>query len=101
MPTYAYRCRVCGTEFEASHGFNDPVPECPECEAEDVERRITDAPTHARGILTHAGDGRRATAEELKAKWQEETPKLRRQLRDKLGDEAVKSVPTLNSGDDT
>ncbi|QPC81601.1 zinc ribbon domain-containing protein [Phototrophicus methaneseepsis] len=100
MPTYAYRCLECGTEFEATHSINDEPPECPYCESEDVERRITQAPTIAQGMLTHAGDGRKATKEELQAKWQEETPKLRKQLRDKLGEDAVKDLPSLNFGSD-
>ncbi len=96
MPVYDYRCDVCGYEFTARHRMNAPQPECPECEAEAVQRLITSAPTHAKGMLTHAGDGKRATQEELKSKWREETPKLRKKLRDKLGDDAVDSIPSLN-----
>ena len=98
MPTYAYRCRDCGSEYDATHGMNDAPPECPECESEDVERRITSAPTFAQGIMTHAGDSRRASKEELQAKWQEETPKLRKQVRDRLGEDAIKDVPSLDYG---
>ncbi|MCA9884687.1 MAG: zinc ribbon domain-containing protein [Anaerolineaceae bacterium] len=100
MPTYAYRCQECGYEFEATHSINDVPPECPECESEAVKKRITDAPTFAQGMLTHAGDGRKASKEELQAKWEEETPKLRKKLRDKLGDDAVKDLPNLNLGSD-
>lgn len=96
MPVYQYRCPQCNHEFETVHGINDEKPECPECEFEDVKRLIVDAPAHARGVLTHAGDGYRATREQLRAKWQEETPRLRKKMRDKLGEEAVKKIPTLN-----
>ncbi len=96
MPMYRYRCQECGTEFEEMHTFEQTVSECPECEAEDVKRLITTAPTIAKGVLTHAGDGRRASKEELQRKWSEETPKLRKKMRDKLGEDVVKQIPTLN-----
>ncbi|MCU0268403.1 MAG: FmdB family transcriptional regulator [Acidimicrobiales bacterium] len=32
MPTYEYRCRDCGHEFEAQQAFSDdPLTECPAC----------------------------------------------------------------------
>lgn len=96
MPVYVYRCKVCGYRFEEKHAVNAPLPDCPECEAEAVQRLITDAPTHAKGMLTHAGDSRKATKEQLREKWAEETPKLRKKLADKLGEEAVKDIPSLN-----
>jgi putative FmdB family regulatory protein len=102
MPVYRYRCQECGAEFEEQHRMNDVEPECPECFSEDVERLIMDAPLHAKGILAHAGDGKRASKEQLQDKWREETPKLRKKLRDKLGEDAIKDVPSLNMniGDD-
>jgi hypothetical protein len=37
------------------------------------------------------------TKDELRAKWAEETPKLRKKLVDKLGEETVnRNAPTLN-----
>jgi len=96
MPMYDYRCNECNLVFSELQNFDDPLPECPECESEDVKRLITTAPTFARGMLTHAGDGRNATKEELRRKWREETPKLRKKLRDKYGDKAVENVPSLN-----
>lgn len=96
MPTYAYRCNDCGYEFEETHAINADLPECPECESEAVQRRITGAPLHAKGMLTHAGDGKRATKDELERKWAEETPKLRKKLRDKFGEDAINKLPTLN-----
>jgi len=29
MPTYDFKCRVCGYEFEKTQGMNDPNPTCP------------------------------------------------------------------------
>lgn len=96
MPQYDYRCKTCGYEFSERHGINETADECPECESADVVRLITHAPTHAQGVLAHPGDGRRASAEQLRDKWREETPKLRKKLRDKLGEDAVKKFPNLN-----
>jgi len=32
MPTYQYRCRKCGHEFEEFHGIRDAKPrKCPKC----------------------------------------------------------------------
>ena len=32
MPTYEYRCKDCGHEFEAQQAFtDDPLTECPTC----------------------------------------------------------------------
>jgi len=95
MPRYNYRCTNCDHYFEAQHGFNDPEPVCPLC-ASEVRKAIDSAPTFAQGALTHAGDGFRASKEQLRDKWREETPKLRKKMRDKLGDEAVNNIPTLN-----
>lgn len=97
MPLYDYRCESCGQPFTARHGFNDPAPACPACRHVEVKRIITSAPAVARGLLTLAGDSRGATKEQLQDKWAEETPKLRRKLVDKLGEDMVnRNAPTLN-----
>jgi putative FmdB family regulatory protein len=96
MPLYDFKCPACDHRFEARTGFHDPAPVCPNCDHAETKRLITSAPTFARGMLAHAGDGRKASKEQLQDKWREETPKLRKQLRDKLGDDAVKKMPSLN-----
>jgi putative FmdB family regulatory protein len=99
MPVYDYRCKTCGHEFTETHPIEAPLPDCPECESVEVQRLITSAPTIARGILTPAGTSRKSSKEELKAKWREETPKLREELAKKLGEEAIKDIPSLNMPD--
>jgi putative FmdB family regulatory protein len=96
MPVYRYRCEECQHEFEELHAMDADAPDCPECDADAVKRLIVTAPAIAKGVLTHAGNGKRASKEELQDKWREETPKLRRKLRDKFGDDAVSQIPTLN-----
>ncbi|RMG86084.1 MAG: zinc ribbon domain-containing protein [Chloroflexi bacterium] len=100
MPRYDYRCPKCEHQFEAEHSIHEEKPSCPACGHADVTRIITSAPTFARGMLTPAGTSRRSSKEELRNKWAEETPKLRKKLRDKLGEEAVKSIPSLNANYD-
>lgn len=97
MPVYDYRCESCGQPFQARHSFNESASACPSCGADDIHRIITSAPTIARDILTLAGSSRGATKEELRSKWAEETPKLRKKLVDKLGEDVVnRNAPTLN-----
>jgi putative FmdB family regulatory protein len=98
MPLYDYKCANCETVFEARHGFNDSAPACPNCGHIEVQRVILTAPRVAQGMLAHPGDGKSATKEQLQDKWAEETPKLRKKLADKLGEDAVRSIPSLNTG---
>jgi putative FmdB family regulatory protein len=100
MPLYDYQCENCNHLFEARHRFNDPAPNCPNCDGTEVSKRITTAPSISRGILTPAGSSRGSSKEELKNKWAEETPKLRKKLEDKLGKDVVKkNAPTLYNND--
>ncbi|GAB4315979.1 MAG: hypothetical protein Kow00117_07830 [Phototrophicales bacterium] len=96
MPLYDYKCPACEHRFEARHSMNVDAPACPACGHTPVARVITSAPSVAGGMLTHAGDGRRASKEQLQSKWAEETPKLRKKLVDKLGESTVrKNAPHL------
>lgn len=97
MPLYDYKCPTCGHQFEARHSFSAPAPACPNCQTAEVQRLITTAPRIAKGLMAHPGDGYRASKEQLQDKWAEETPKLRKKLADKLGEETVnRMAPTLN-----
>ena len=97
MPLYDYKCPECEYHFEARHGFTEDAPACPNCEHIGVQRVILRAPTVAKGMNAHPGDGRKASKEQLQDKWAEETPRLRKQLVDKLGEDTVnKYAPSLN-----
>jgi len=94
MPRYDYRCETCGVEFEARHGFDAPPPPCPNGHA-TVTRLITSTPRVLKGMAALASPN--ASKEELVNKWAEESPKLRKQLVDKLGEETVQRYgSTLN-----
>ena len=57
MPTYEYRCRACGHEFERFQKISEPpVRRCPECGKRRVERLIG-----AGGGLVFKGPGFYAT----------------------------------------
>ena len=86
MPRYDYECDTCGVRFEARHGFDAPMPLCPNGHA-TVHRLITRAPRVLKGAA--AATSYNASKEELQDKWREETPKLRKKLVDKLGEETV------------
>jgi putative FmdB family regulatory protein len=101
MPTYNYKCPQCDHRFEARHGMSEDAPPCPNCQYVTVQRVIVSAPAISGGMMTHAGDGHKASKEQLQGKWAEETPKLRKKLEDKLGKETVRrNAPSLynNSG---
>lgn len=101
MPLYDYQCNACEMTFEARHSFTAPAPACPHCGSDAVEKRITTAPTFARGMLTPAGTSRRQSKEQLQDKWREETPKLRDKLEKKLGKEYVqRNAATLYNNND-
>jgi|FLYN01.1.fsa_nt_gi putative FmdB family regulatory protein len=98
MPLYDYRCDDCGQQFEARHSFDERVECCPSCGQPAVTRLITTAPAIMGGIMTDAGSGGKATKEQLRDKWAEETPKLRKKMVDKYGEDRVNTyLPTLNT----
>lgn len=98
MPRYDYECETCGTIFEASHNYDAPPPPCPNGHA-TIHRIITTAPRVLKGMA--AAVSYRADKEELRAKWTEETPKLRKKLADKLGEDTVNKIGgTINTSYD-
>jgi len=41
MPIYEYRCTKCGEEKIFSHGVEDNIIMCPDCEEDTLERSFT------------------------------------------------------------
>jgi putative FmdB family regulatory protein len=48
MPIYEYQCQSCDSEFEALI-FGQEIPCCPECESQEVDRKMS--------IFSHKSDG--------------------------------------------
>lgn len=95
MPRYDYTCDTCGVVFEAKHGFDDPAPACPNGHT-TVHKLITTTPRVLKGAAALAS--KNASKDELRDKWAEETPRLRKKLVDKLGEETVNRIGgTINS----
>lgn len=95
MPLYDYEC-VNAHPFEARHGFDESATACPVCGSPDVHRVIRTAPAALQGMA--ASVGKVASKDALRAKWAEETPRLREKLVSKLGEDAVsRAAPTLNT----
>ena len=89
MPRYDYECQTCGIVFEVRHGFDAAIPPCPNGHP-TVQRLISTAPRMLKGAA--AMTSKNASKEELRSKWAEETPKLRKKLVDKLGEETVNRI---------
>jgi len=101
MPLYDYRCAACGNTFEARHNISADAPNCPQCGTPKPTRLITTVPAITQGMNANAGDGRNASKEQLRAKWAEETPKLRQKLVSKFGEDYVnRNAPSLKSSPD-
>src|SRR6266849_3775859 len=59
MPTYAYRCQNCGSEFEKVQKFADsPVKKCPVCGKGPVRRLLQPAAIVFKGSGWYATDHR-------------------------------------------
>jgi putative FmdB family regulatory protein len=59
MPTYAYRCQNCGSEFDKVQKFSDkPVSKCPACGKGPVRRLLQPAAIVFKGSGWYATDHR-------------------------------------------
>ena len=59
MPTYAYRCQNCGSEFEKVQKFSDaPVKKCPVCGKGPVRRQFQATAIVFKGSGWYATDHR-------------------------------------------
>ncbi len=59
MPIYAYRCRVCGVEFERIQSFSDTtIPRCPNGH-DDVVRLLKPPAIHFKGSGWYITDSKR------------------------------------------
>ena len=59
MPTYAYRCQNCGSEFDKFQKFSDaPLKKCPVCGKGPVRRQFQPAAIVFKGSGWYATDHR-------------------------------------------
>lgn len=56
MPIYEYQCKACCHCFEElTMSAADPMPRCPECDCQDVEKLMSAGCVRAQGIATGSG----------------------------------------------
>lgn len=41
MPVFEYKCRQCGHQFEYLMLHSSPAPECPACQAQDLDQQVS------------------------------------------------------------
>lgn len=49
MPLYELCCIDCGNEFTVLQKMNDPIPECPSCQSDKVEKQISSSSFRLKG----------------------------------------------------
>jgi putative FmdB family regulatory protein len=52
MPFYDYHCPHCGFAFEARHGFEDRLTDCPDCGQEGLKRDFNVPTIYVREVRT-------------------------------------------------
>ena len=91
MPTYDYRCRKCGHQFEAFHGINDrTVQKCPKCGG-----RARKVPSGGGGLI-FKGTGFYIT--DYRSKDYKEKAKQEKSKQEKSGDATPSSSDSGASG---
>ncbi|QTA78204.1 Zinc ribbon domain-containing protein [Desulfonema limicola] len=56
MPIYEYQCKKCNSRFERLVlGFDESLPECPECRSSDVNKLMSAGCVRPHGIPTGSG----------------------------------------------
>ena len=67
MPIYEYRCKACGAEMDIRQKFaDDPLTDCPECGASELERLVSTSSFALKGSGWYA-DGYTGAKSEPKA----------------------------------
>jgi len=61
MPIYEYRCSKCANEFELLVLRASPVPACPSCESQDIERLLSAFAVDSEGTRQSHLDKARST----------------------------------------
>ena len=68
MPTYSYRCKNCGHEFDQYQKFSDnPLTRCPKCSKNTLRRVLQPSAIVFKGSGWYATDNRSASGASAKA----------------------------------
>jgi putative FmdB family regulatory protein len=92
MPTYAYRCQNCGSEFEKAQKFADkPVTKCPVCGKGPVRRLFQPAAIVFKGSGWYATDHRSASGNGAKHEKSDKSDKGDKSEKGEKGEKTAKS----------
>jgi putative FmdB family regulatory protein len=92
MPTYAYRCQNCGSEFEKVQKFADnPVRKCPVCGKGPVRRLLQPAAIVFKGSGWYATDHRSTSGLSGKQEKADKAEKGEKAEKNEKGDKTEKA----------
>src|SRR5713101_6954981 len=98
MPTYAYRCQNCGSEFEKAQKFADkPVTKCPVCGKGPVRRLFQPAAIVFKGSGWYATDHRSASGNGAKHEKSDKSEKSDKGDKSEKGEKGEKTAKSENA----
>ena len=94
MPTYSYRCKNCGNEFDQYQKFTDnPLIRCPRCSKNMLRRVLQPSAIVFKGSGWYATDNRSASGASAKAEKADKAEQTKAESGDKSdGDKSEKAV---------
>ena len=81
MPTYAYRCNDCNTDFKAFHGVDEKVGGCVKCSSISVQRVFLPIRTTIVTATESAGERVEKFIEESRQVLQEQMAEARKEIK--------------------
>ena len=98
MPTYAYRCQNCGSEFEKAQKFTDrPVSKCPVCGKGPVRRLFQPAAIVFKGSGWYATDNRSTSGNGAKHEKSDKSDKGEKGEKVEKGEKGEKAAKSENT----
>ena len=94
MPTYTYRCKNCGNEFDQYQKFTDnPLTRCPKCSKNMLRRVLQPSAIVFKGTGWYATDNRSASGASAKAEKADKAEQAKAESPEKSdGDKSEKPV---------
>ena len=94
MPTYTYRCKNCGNEFDQYQKFTDnPLTRCPKCGKNMLRRVLQPSAIVFKGSGWYATDNRSASGASAKAEKADKADQTKAEAGEKSdGDKSEKAV---------